>query len=166
MFRSPLSLDKPNVLSTAVAGLLVLAVVIVTQKTAPEWAAMLSWGLVLALAVSFMLAPRELVVDGGEMRIHRRFFPPLRFELADIESAAPLDAAGTKVIRLFGVGGFFGSYGLFSSDKLGRFRAYLTRSGQAVLVKRKNGLLPIVLTPDDVEGAIHALDPRDPGSSS
>jgi hypothetical protein len=97
------------------------------------------------------------------MRGHRRFFPPLRFALSEIESASPLDSAGTRVIRVFGVGGFFGSYGLFSSDKLGRFRAYATRRGQAVLVKRKSGLLPIVITPDDVAGAIDALDPRDRG---
>jgi hypothetical protein len=116
-----------------------------------------------ALGLSFMMAPRALVVEAGELRIQRRLWAPLRVPLADVDSAAPLGSLGAGVLRLFGVGGFFGSYGLFWSAKLGRFRLYATRSGQAVLLTRKGGLLPLVMTPDDVAGAIDAIDRRPRG---
>jgi hypothetical protein len=106
------------------------------------------------------MSPRELVVDGGEVRIERRAWRPLCIPLASITSAAPLDRVGRRAVRLFGTGGFFGSYGLFWSDALGRFRLYATRRGQAVIVRRTGGALPIVVTPDDVAGAIAAIDRR------
>lgn len=114
----------------------------------------------VVVAVSWAMAPRALVVDAGELRIERRAWSPLRIPLSHVASAAPLEelAAGTR--RLFGVGGFFGSYGLFSNGQLGRFRLYATRGGQAVLVRRQGDELPIVLTPDDVAGAVAAIDRR------
>jgi hypothetical protein len=106
------------------------------------------------------MSPRALVVDAGELRVERRAWPPLRIPLATVASAAPLDRLGRGTLRVFGVGGFFGSYGLFSNGDLGRFRLYATRAGQAVIVRRTGKELPIVLTPDDVAGAIGAIDRR------
>jgi hypothetical protein len=60
------------------------------------------------------------------------------------------------VVRLFGVGGFFGSYGLFWARGLGRFRAYATQSAPGVLVRR-SGALPLIVTPDDADGFRAAL---------
>jgi hypothetical protein len=115
--------------------------------------------LALALLLSWAMAPRELVVQDGELRIERRAWPALVVRLDEVQSASPLDSLGGGVIRVFGVGGFFGSYGLFRSNALGRFRLYATHRGQAVLVRRVDGL-PIVLTPDDVAGTIDAIDRR------
>ncbi len=114
----------------------------------------------VALALSWAMSPVALVVDGGELRVERRAWPPLRISLASVASAAPLDHLGRGTLRVFGVGGFFGSYGLFSSKDLGRFRLYATRGGQAVIVRRTGSELPLVLTPDDVPGAIEAIDRR------
>jgi hypothetical protein len=115
-----------------------------------------------AMLLGFMLAPRAVVVRGQQMRIERRLWPwpAVVVPLSDVQRAAPLDSLGPGVRRINGAGGFFGSYGLFSSDRLGRFRYYSTRGGQAVIVERKSGALSIVLTPDDVAGTIRALDPR------
>jgi hypothetical protein len=116
--------------------------------------------LVCALGLSWAMAPRAIAVAGGELLVERRAWPALRLPLAAVASAAPIDRVGGRVIRLFGVGGFFGSYGLFSSDTLGRFRLYATRSGQAVQIRRNDGGLPLVVTPDDVAGTIAAIDRR------
>jgi len=114
----------------------------------------------VVLGLSWAMSPRALVVDGGELRVERRAWQPLRIPLASVASASPLDRLGRGTLRLFGVGGFFGSYGLFSNGDLGRFRLYATRGGQAVIVRRTGDELPIVLTPDDVTGAIGAIDRR------
>ena len=114
----------------------------------------------IVLAASWAMSPVALVVDGGELRVERRAWRPLRVPLARVASASPLERLGAGTLRLFGVGGFFGSYGLHSNGDLGRFRLYATRSGQAVIVRRTGGQLPIVLTPDDVAGAIGAIDRR------
>jgi hypothetical protein len=159
MFRSALSLDRRNVVSTVFVGALVGAAVLASFRSdvGASWRAV--WIAVVVLAGAWAMAPRELVVEGGELRIERRLWPALRVPLADVERASPIDSLGKGVLRLGGVGGFFGSYGFFRSEKLGWFRLYGTRRGQAVLIARR-GALPLVVTPDDVAGAIDAIDPR------
>jgi hypothetical protein len=160
VFRTPLTLDRPNRMLTFGVGALVAAVVAVVAATGSK-AGIVALGITVgALAVSWAMSPRALAVEGDEIVIERRLWPSLRFARCDVVSAGPLDSVGRKAARLFGVGGFFGSYGLFWSDKLGKFRLYATHAGQAVVVKRKEGLLPIVITADDVAGAIDAIDPR------
>jgi hypothetical protein len=105
------------------------------------------------------MSPHALVVEDDVLRIERRFWPALRVSLATIEKASPIASLGKGVLRTGGVGGFFGSFGLFRSDDLGWFRLYATRRGQAVVIRR-NGRLPIVVTPDDVGGTIDSVDPR------
>jgi hypothetical protein len=114
--------------------------------------------LAAVLLVCWAMSPRALVVDSGELRVERRAWRPLRVPLASVSSAAPVDGVGLGTIRVFGVGGFFGSYGLFYNTVLGRFRMYATRRGQAVIVRRTGDALPLVLTPDDVAGSLRALD--------
>jgi hypothetical protein len=160
MFRSSLSLDRRNVISTVLVGALVGAILLLAWSRSDadaSWRAV--WAAVAALVVAWAMAPRALVVEGGELRIERRLWPALRVPLADVERASPIDSLGKGVLRLGGVGGFFGSYGFFRSERLGWFRLYGTRRGQAVLIARHDAL-PLVVTPDDVAGAIDAIDPR------
>jgi hypothetical protein len=103
------------------------------------------------------MSPCALVVDANEVRIVRRAWPPRRIARASVDTAAPIGSLGSFPLRLFGVGGFFGSYGLFSSGALGRFRLYSTRSGEAVIVRLNDGSLPVVVTPDDVAATVRAL---------
>jgi hypothetical protein len=160
MFRSPLSLDRTNRISTvvvcALAGFGVLAMLSSDIMQAHVGAAALT----AILAIAFAMSPRGLTVDAGEVRIERRLWPPLRITRSEIERASPIDSLGIRVIKVGGAGGLFGSFGLFSSAELGRFRLYATRRGQAVLITRRGSLLPIVVTPDDVAGAIEAIDTR------
>jgi hypothetical protein len=160
MFRTPLTLDNTHRKLTLISSALLIAVLVIAAFVGKPTGIGVVAFLALVLGLCWAMGPRELVVENGEMRIERRAWRALRVPLTDVESAAPLDRIGKKAARLFGVGGFFGSYGLFWSDTLGKFRLYATRKGQAVIVVRKGSLLPIVMTPDDVAGAIEAIDPR------
>jgi hypothetical protein len=160
MFRTPMTLDRTHRrLTWLVVGLLVVSFAVVTFT-----GAMAGYGvfmiLAVVLAIAWAMSPRQLVVEGGELRIERRAWRPLRVPLANIVSAAPLGRLSKRSLRVFGVGGFFGSYGVFSNPDIGRFRLYATRGGQAVIVRRRGDELPLVLTPDDVAGAIEAIDRR------
>jgi hypothetical protein len=148
-----------KILTAVVTAFVVLAIGGAVARDSRVGVATLTF-VFLALGISWAMSPREIVVESGELRIERRAWMPLRVSLASIVSASPLDRLGAGTIRVFGVGGFFGSYGLFHNEALGRFRLYATRSGQAVLVKRTGSDLPLVLTPDDVAGTIGALDRR------
>ena len=53
-----------------------------------------------------------------------------------------------RSIRVFGVGGLFGYFGLFRNSRYGTMIWYATRRDQFVVIERSNGKT-IVLTPDD-----------------
>ncbi|HEX3345897.1 MAG TPA: PH domain-containing protein [Polyangiaceae bacterium] len=160
MFRTPMTLGRTQRRMTVAVGALLALVLGVTALAGAHIGVGVVAALGVVLALSWAMAPRALVVDGGELRVERRAWQPLRVPLSSIASAAPLHPLGRGTLRLFGVGGFFGSYGLFSNRELGRFRLYATRSGQAMIVYRTGSALPLVLTPDDVAGAIGAIDRR------
>jgi hypothetical protein len=163
MFRAPMTLDRMHrTLTVVVSGACALAAAASLKAIARTGSGAFGGiGIVVVLAVvlvfAWAMSPRELVVDAGELRVIRRAWPPVRVPLRAVASASPLDRFGGGAIRLFGVGGFFGSYGLFTSKGLGRFHLYSTRRGQAMIVRRRDGI-PLVLTPDDVAGAIRAID--------
>jgi len=160
MFQTPMSLDRQHRRLTVLVGLLVAVSLVVVVATGAHVGFAVFAVLGVVLALSWAMSPRALVVEGGELRIERRAWQALRVPLASVASASPLDRLAKGTIRVFGVGGFFGSYGLFSNGDLGRFRLYATRAGQAVIVRRTGSELPIVLTPDDVAGTIRAIDRR------
>src|SRR5438046_115194 len=53
-------------------------------------------------------------------------------------------------LRLWGTGGWFGSYGLFWKPGTGLVRLYATKTTQGVHLERSHGL-PLLVTPDDPE---------------
>jgi hypothetical protein len=159
MFRTPLSLDRTQRSLTLIAGgLLLLGLGVALRFDKPAVLGAVAFAAV-ALAAAWAMGPRALVVTSGELRIERRAWPSLRVLLTDVVSAGALANLGNP-LRLVGVGVFFGNYGLLRSDALGRFRLYATRGDHCVIVRRKEGALPIVLTPDDVAGAIDAINSR------
>jgi hypothetical protein len=108
-------------------------------------------GLVLALA-----RPRSRI-DGDALRIERRAWRAIRIplrEIAALESAA--GCARSTPCGLFGVGGFFGTFGLMWSRPVGRFWAYATRTAPSLLL-RLRGSLPVLVTPDDPDAVVAAL---------
>jgi hypothetical protein len=160
MFRSAMTLDRTARVVTGIVSAIVVVPVAIALFTGTHTFGLLGLLLGVVLGLAWAMSPKAVTVRGDELCVERRAWVPLRVPLASIASASPLGSLGSGTIRLFGVGGFFGSYGLHSNGSLGRFRLYATRRGQAVLVRRNGSELPIVLTPDDVAGTIEAIDRR------
>jgi hypothetical protein len=165
MFRVPMTLDatyRGLTMFACVLTALLLAVPFLVLKPLGVPAATVVGSSVsvfvgFAMLLSWAMSPRALEIDERELRVERRAWAPLHIPRASIAGATSVEGYGPSAVRLFGVGGFFGSYGLFWSRTLGRFRLYATRRGQAVIVRRRGEALPIVLTPDDVAGTIAAI---------
>jgi hypothetical protein len=150
--------QRQRVLTGLVSGSVVFGVAAVVATRVAL--ALLPAGLVVLLAIAWAMAPRGIVVDSSELRILRRAWSPVRVPLSTLASARPIDSLGAGTLRVFGVGGFFGSYGLFRSATIGgRFHLFATRGGPAVVLRRKDGALPIVITPDDIPGTLRAIHP-------
>jgi hypothetical protein len=97
----------------------------------------------------YTLTPDQLIV--------KRPFKNAVFLRSDI---AETTAFGKETMgfvwRLFGSGGFFGYFGIFSSRQLGRFTMYGTQTQNYVLVSFNNGK-KIVLTADAPEELVAAI---------
>lgn len=166
MFRATMTLDRTrrlvtlcvgSIVGVAAGAALVAPAAFPSRGGIPPWAVVGPVLAIVVLAFAWAMSPCGVVVDGGELRVERRAWPPLRFPLSAIAGVSIVDSPARGAVRLFGVGGFFGSYGLFSSSALGRFRMYATRGGPGVVVRRKGGDLPIVFTPDDAAATVHAM---------
>ena len=61
-----------------------------------------------------------------------------------------------RLIRRFGVGGVFGSFGWFSSEYMGNMDTYITRLDGLVYIRLVNRR-PLLLTPEDPASFLEAL---------
>ena len=155
--RFPMSLDRLNQgITWFVVGVLALVVASLVASPACIIALPVLGLVAVVLAVAWALAPTALEIDGGALRICRRAWRPVEVPLTSIATVEATPPALGCGVRLFGVGGFFGSYGLFWTRKLGRFLAYVTRRGPSVLLRRR-GALPVLVTPDDPEAFTRIL---------
>jgi PH (Pleckstrin Homology) domain-containing protein len=156
-----MSLDAGHRLITLVV-LFVCGVVVGLQvvlcRPPVQWIPVLTAIVLLpTLGVCWALAPTALAIDGSALRIERRGWRALEIplhEIAALESAPAVRMLNT--VRIFGVGGFFGTFGLMWSRSLGRFRAYATHSAPSLLLRRR-GSLPVLVTPDDPHALLAAL---------
>ena len=156
-----MSLDAANRLITLTVLALcavVLAVQVALCRPPMTWIPLLTGALLVPIMGScWAMAPTALSIDGDSLRIERRAWRAIRIPLRDIaalESTAGMRAFNT--LRLFGVGGFFGTFGLMWSRNVGRFWAYATRATPSLLL-RVRGALPVLVTPDDPEAVVAAL---------
>ncbi len=115
---------------------------------------------VVPLTVAGMMAPRAVELSGSTLRIERRAWQPLVIRLVDVVAVERGPELGMfRSLRLAGVGGFFGSYGLFWTRGIGKHRLYATRLGPSVLVRRRTAV-PVVIAPDDAESLRAAIAER------
>jgi len=111
--------------------------------------------LVLALIVGLILfihafAPQSYSITERHLIINR---PASRviLNLSDITEIQLLEKnALWGGIRLLGVGGMFGYYGIFWHKKYGRITLYATRSDNKILITFRDGK-KILVTPDSLE---------------
>ena len=85
------------------------------------------------------LAPQRLEIGEERIVILRRYKSVVinRNEIKSVQALSKSDFSG--VVRTFGVGGLFGFFGHYHSNKLGSFRLYATSFENLYLVKLWNG---------------------------
>ncbi len=151
-----MTLDGLHRAVTAAVILLVLAGMTVVSANAPPG----RWAVVVLLAgvvfLAFAFAPCAVEIAGAELRVVRRLAPAVHVPLDTIRG---VEAGPGLSLRLFGVGGLFGSYGLYRAKGVGTYRRYATRAGASVLLTRTSGM-PIAVTPDDAAGFARELRAR------
>ncbi len=169
------TLDKQTKTKTGILGIAALLPFIIVLAAAyfivdalragqaiPTWVLFSFSGIVLsvfaliavAIALTYLLAPIGYELLPDTLIIDKRL-GQTKIGLRSIRSVASLDAGQLKgSIRVFGVDGFFGSYGTFHNSALGKFRMYSTRSSGLVLIEAEE---LFVLSPDDPEGFMDSV---------
>ena len=105
---------------------------------------------------AWALAPRGYVIGDGRLRILRNGWRSVQLPLADVRSVSILDADALRgSMKLLGMGGLFGYYGVFRSPVLGSYRLHATRGSGLVLVRTQAH--NHVLTPEPAEDFAAAL---------
>ena len=111
----------------------------------------------LILIIGAAFAPRRYKITNDSILISRLFAKDVKIPLSGVYSIEPVNYKYVfkKSVRIMGSGGGFGIYGSFTSPSLKYFKAYMTRRDKLVLVRTPDK--PFVLTPDDPEGFIAAV---------
>lgn len=109
----------------------------------------------LVLAICFAWSPRGYAVEGQAILV-KRLAGTVRISLAELREARRADRDDLRgCIRLWGSGGLFGYYGLFSTSKLGKSTWYVTARGKIVVLV--TGGKTVLLSPDDISGFLQAV---------
>jgi hypothetical protein len=167
--RFEMTLDTTNVVTTCVLVVIVAVPGLVVPLVAGP-AFVLSWGELPARLFELALAASPFVVLGGaaifapcglelvddQLHILRRVAPPVAIPLSSI---ARVEDGPKPTIRVFGMSGILGSFGLFSSTGFGQFKLYATRRGPYLALRLKDGP-PVVVTPDDLPHFRQMLERR------
>jgi hypothetical protein len=136
-------------LTTKIISALVIAipfVMIIAQysviKENNEILALTSIFLFITYFVAWMLHPSSYEISNENLIIHRPV-RAIKISLASIKNIERTEPGYS--MRLFGSGGLFGYYGLFSSNKLGRHHRYTGNNKNLVLIstEKKKYLLSI-----------------------
>ncbi|MBN2620111.1 DUF1648 domain-containing protein [candidate division WOR-3 bacterium] len=116
------------------------------------WAA----GMMLILAISYALSPQQYSFDGSRLIIRKAIGKTITIPLGDIQGYAIVpDLAKIRMIRMFGNGGLFGYYGMFSTAEYGPINCQLTRMKHVVIVQAEK--MRYALSPRDIEKFVHTL---------
>lgn len=145
-----------KIISAVVAAILLVLVATTQSIIAGGFCA-------LIVAVGYAYSPRGYVIADGAIVV-KRLAGSIRIPIASIRSARAAtadDLAGA--LRLWGNGGMFGYYGLYSTSRLGKCTWYVTDRRRAVVLVTDAKIL--LLSPDDVPAFLAAL-PNAPASGS
>jgi Bacterial PH domain len=121
---------------------------------------MAPWVALLPIAIVFialLFTVRGYAITADEILIERLLWRT-RLERARLQSATVDPGALTGAIRLFGNGGLYSFTGLFRSRRLGRFRAFVTDPGRAVVLRFPNRV--VVVSPSDPEAFARDVMPH------
>lgn len=156
IFKNPL--DKLTIILSSVICLIPVGVSLVMSIVEGfDWTSLIvSIVLVPILAITWALHPQDYEVTAEGIRILRPY-KSITIPTSSIQGIQAIETSDLKYsMRLFGSGGFFGYFGLFTNQKLGRYHIYAGNRQNPVLIlteKKK-----YVLTPTDAAGFIAAVE--------
>lgn len=111
--------------------------------------------LIIVVAISWGFHPVKYQVLPGRLEIQRPF-GTIKISFQDIESIQRVTMNDLGLaIRLFGSGGLFGYFGIFTSRKLGRFKMWCTNRNNLVLITTNDSKL--LISPDEPDDFIMNL---------
>lgn len=114
----------------------------------PSSLCVMPFAFIIMLVVTYGLSPKGYGVQDRQLIIYRPFRKKV-YATQDIQLVSIVAKEELKrSIRVFGVGGLFGYFGLFRNSRYGTMIWYASRRDQFVVIERSNGRA-IVLTPDD-----------------
>lgn len=103
---------------------------------------------IILLVLTYGFSPKAYELNSDELVIVRPFGNK-RYAMSEIRLISAVDKSKLKgAMRIFGVGGLFGYFGLFRNSTYGTMIWHATRRDHFVVIERLNGK-SIVLTPDD-----------------
>jgi hypothetical protein len=109
----------------------------------------------LILLLSFAYSPRGYSIEGQAILV-RRLAGGARVPLSALREARKATAEDLRgSIRLFGSGGLFGHFGLYSTSKLGKCTWYVTDRSRVVIVI--TATKTALFSPDDTDGFLAAI---------
>ena len=117
------------------------------------------FSLIIILILTYGFSPKGYAFEDRKLVIYRPFQNKL-YATADIHTVSIVNKNELKnSMRVFGVGGLFGYFGLFRNSRYGTMIWYATRRDQFVVIERSNGKT-IVLTPDDPNSFVSEFEQR------
>jgi hypothetical protein len=140
------------------ASLVLLGSVVLVWVVVPEEAAWVRWAVpamnLLILGGTGLLTVRGYELRGRELLV-RRLVWKSKVSLEGLREAHVDEAALRHAIRVMGNGGLFAFSGWYWSKRLGRFKAFATDPGRAVVLVYRDR--KVVVTPDRPEHFVRAL---------
>jgi hypothetical protein len=113
-------------------------------------------GMMLIPAITYALSPQQYIFDGSHLIIRKAIGKTITIPLGDIQGYTIItDLTKIRMIRVFGNGGLFGYYGMFSMAEYGPINFQLTRMKNIVIVQTKK--MRYALSPCNTEGFVHTL---------
>jgi hypothetical protein len=119
----------------------------------PSAVYIMPFSLIIILVLTYGLSPKGYAFHDRKLVIYRPFHNKF-YTTEDILHISIVDRKELKnSLRVFGVGGLFGYFGLFRNSRYGTMIWYATRRDRFVVIERSNGRT-IVLTPDDPDSFV------------
>jgi hypothetical protein len=96
----------------------------------------------LIIGGTLLYAVRGYELEGSTLRVQRLLWVT-ELRVGALERAWHDEKAMSGSMRLFGNGGLFAITGWFRNKKLGRYRAFVTNPGQAVVMRGASGTIVV-----------------------
>lgn len=123
----------------------------------PSSVYVMPFGLIIILLLTYGFSPKRYGLQDRQLVIYRPFQNKI-YATEDMHSVSIVSKEEMKgSMRVFGVGGLFGYFGLFRNSRYGTMIWYATRRDQFVVIERSNGRT-IILTPDDPNSFVQEIN--------